>query len=72
MSLPGERTKRVLIVDDEESMRLLLQRILQSIPGIETTLADSGDGAVSLASQGSFDLIPVSYTHLTLPTILRV
>ena len=57
MSLPGERTKRVLIVDDEESMRLLLQRILRSIPGIETTLADSGDGAVSLASQGSFDLI---------------
>ena len=53
----SERAKQVLIVDDEESMRLLLQRILKSIPGLETTLTDSGDGAVSLATQRSFDLI---------------
>jgi two-component system, OmpR family, response regulator ResD len=57
MTLPGEPTKRVLIVDDEESMRLLLQRVVQSIAGIETTLADSGDSAVSLATGRSFDLI---------------
>ena len=57
MRTVSDRAKQVLIVDDEESMRLLLQRILQSIPGIETTLADSGDGAVSLATQRPFDLI---------------
>ena len=33
--------KRVLIVDDEESTRLLLRRILESIPSLETALAAS-------------------------------
>ena len=49
--------KRVLIVDDEESMRLLLQRILESIGGLEMTLAESGNAALQLAARQSYDLI---------------
>ena len=49
--------KRVLIVDDEESMRLLVQRILESIGGLEMTLADSGNAALELATQRPYDLI---------------
>jgi len=49
--------KRVLIVDDEESMRLLLRRILESIPGLEFTLADGGDASLSLVADHSYDLI---------------
>jgi CheY-like chemotaxis protein len=41
--------KQVLIVDDEQSMRLLLGRILESIPGLELTLADGGEATLGLA-----------------------
>ena len=44
---------RILIADDEESMRQLVARAI-AMDGHETATA------------------PVSYTHLTLPTILRV
>jgi CheY-like chemotaxis protein len=50
--------KKVLIVDDEESMRLLLRRILESsIPGLELTLADGGNASLSLVADHSYDLI---------------
>jgi DNA-binding response OmpR family regulator len=49
--------KRVLIVDDEESTRLLLGRILEAIPGLESTLADSGEAALKLLAERPFDLI---------------
>lgn len=49
--------KRVLIVDDEESVRLLLQRILESIPGLEFTLAAGSEEAVRLAKEHQYDLI---------------
>ena len=49
--------KRILIIDDEESIRLLLERILESIPGLELTLADGGDAALGLAAKQSYDLI---------------
>jgi CheY-like chemotaxis protein len=57
---PGERRSaavRVLIVDDEEPMRLYVQRVLDDA-GFETALAADGDDAIALASnQKPFDLL---------------
>ena len=49
--------RRVLIVDDEESTRLLLGRILEAIPDLEATLADSGEAALKMLAERPFDLI---------------
>jgi two-component system response regulator ResD len=49
--------KRILIADDEESIRLLLRRILESNPVLEMTLADGGEEALRLAAERSYDLI---------------
>jgi putative two-component system response regulator len=49
--------RKVLIVDDEESMRLLLERILQPVPDLEITLAGSCDEAVLRVGSGQYDLI---------------
>ena len=49
--------KRILIADDEESIRLLLRRILESNPALEMTLADGGAAALKLAAERSYDLI---------------
>lgn len=51
------RTKRILIVDDEESIRLLLRRILESNPALEITLASGGEEALELAAESAYDLI---------------
>ena len=48
--------KRVLIIDDEESLRLLVGRMLESIPGLEATLADGGAGTLELLKR-PYDLI---------------
>jgi two-component system response regulator AtoC len=53
----GERIRRVLIVDDEESTRLLLERFLRSISGLQMTLAGNGEEALEFLSGRSFDLI---------------
>ena len=48
---------RVLIVDDEEPMRLFLQRILNDA-GYETVVAGDGDEAIALsATEAPFDLL---------------
>jgi PleD family two-component response regulator len=49
--------RQVLIVDDEESMRLLLRRVLESVPALEVTLADGHEQAMKMASERAFDLI---------------
>jgi len=49
--------KRILIVDDEESMRLLLGRIVESIPQVEVTLAASCEEALQFAGAGPYDVI---------------
>jgi CheY-like chemotaxis protein len=53
--VPG--AKRILIVDDEESIRLLLERILESIPELDVTLADGSDAALGLVAKQPYDLI---------------
>jgi len=49
--------RRVLIVDDDESIRLLLRRILESIPALEMTFANGCEEALQLASERAYDLI---------------
>ena len=49
--------RRVLIVDDDESIRLLLRRILESIPALDSTLADGCEEALQLAAERAYDLI---------------
>lgn len=49
--------RRVLIVDDEESMRLLLRRTLESIPSVEITLAGGHEEALPLAAANAYHLI---------------
>ena len=51
------RPRKVLIVDDEESMRLLLGRYVESIPGAEITLAGGCEEALRLTRERSYDLI---------------
>ena len=48
--------KQVLIVDDEESTRLLLRRMLEAIPELEMTLADGRD-TLELIVEHSYDVI---------------
>ena len=52
-----DSAKRVLVVEDEDSMRLLLQRVLESMAGLDITLVDSGEAAVELATGHAYDLI---------------
>ena len=48
---------RVLIVDDEESMRLLLGRIVETLRNVEITLAGTCDEALRLAGRQGYDVI---------------
>ncbi len=49
--------RQILIIDDEESMRLLLRRLVESIPGVAVTLADGCDEGLLLAGRQAFDLV---------------
>jgi len=49
--------RKVLIVDDEESMLLLLERIVGSLPRMAITLAATCDEAVLHVGSGHYDLI---------------
>jgi DNA-binding NtrC family response regulator len=51
-----EETHRILVVDDQESMRTLLKDMLEVI-GYEVTLAEGGEEALSLVKSSSFDLV---------------
>jgi CheY-like chemotaxis protein len=62
MSAPGTTADtptrhRVLIVDDEESMRLLLAHILTSELQVEVTLAGTAEQALKLAGSYAYDAI---------------
>jgi len=55
---PGKATRhRVLIVDDEESMRLFLARIVASGLKAEVTLAGTCEQALRLAGNYAYDAI---------------
>ena len=62
----------LLIVDDDERIRSLLQQFLVQSDYLVST-AENAEQAITLLSAIEFDLIildvmTVSYTHLTLPT----
>ena len=59
MSHAGTRTTRhrVLIVDDEESMRLFLARILANGLKVEVTLAGTCEQALRMAGNYAYDAI---------------
>lgn len=59
MSDPGEAAPRhrILIVDDEESMRLLLARIISSALEAEVALAGTCEQALRLAGNYAYDAI---------------
>ena len=56
MSIADTR-KRILIVDDEESMRLLLGRTVEALPNAEITLAGTCEEALHLTGSRAYDLI---------------
>lgn len=49
--------RKVLIVDDEESMRLILGRTVEALPNVEITLAGTCEEALQLAGSRVFDVI---------------
>lgn len=53
---PAQRPARVLVVDDEEMVRSVLQRLL-SLRGHEVTLASSGAEGLERAREQSFDVV---------------
>jgi len=53
----ADTNKRVLIVDDEESMRLLLGRTIEAVPNVEITLAGTCEEALHLVAGRAYDVI---------------
>ena len=59
----------ILIIEDEKNILDFMSRTLKA-NGYKTTTVTSGKAGLSIINSQCPD--PVSYTHLTLPTILRV
>ena len=57
----------ILVVEDEETIRNLICWNLEMV-GHSCDMAADGWEAKKMMESGQFDLISVSYTHLTLPT----
>ena len=55
-SVPGNVVRRVLIIDDEESLRITTAAILEQ-EGYQVETAASGDEAIALLEGSEFDLI---------------
>ncbi|MFZ1946504.1 MAG: response regulator [bacterium] len=58
-----EDKRRILVVDDQETMRSLLRDMLEVI-GYEVTLAEGGEQALGLVQSQDFDLV---LTDLNMP-----
>ncbi|MFN8668307.1 MAG: response regulator [Gemmatimonadaceae bacterium] len=52
----GPETRRLLVVDDEETIRLALSKFLRS-RGFDAETAESGDAALALLQEGRFSLM---------------
>ena len=62
---------RILIVEDERALCDTIARSLRNL-AYSVDCCHDGQGALDLLGVEVFDLVSVSYTHLTLPTILLV
>ena len=60
----GECMKHLLVVEDEFDIQELLQNYLEHA-GYQVSVAEDGVQALELFHKGSYDLVPVSYTHLS-------
>jgi len=53
--------QRILVVDDEEAVAITLQAGLVKLPNCDVTTATSGQQALALCEQQSFDLVFTDY-----------
>ena len=61
---------RIIIVDDEILSRIGLQSFLDGKEGIVVSgIFGEAEEALHFLEENVVDIVPVSYTHLTLPTI---
>jgi len=51
----------VLLVDDEDSFRLVMKEVLSSLPEFRVLDCDSGEAAIELLKQESLDLVVLDY-----------
>ena len=58
---------KIWVADDDGAIRAVLEESFSS-SGFDVRTFSSGDDVVTELKLGVPDLIPVSYTHLTLPT----
>jgi CheY-like chemotaxis protein len=58
------KTKRILIVDDKETMRFLLSEVLMPL-GKEIETAETGEKALQKLAEKSFDLVIIDYLICT-------
>lgn len=59
----GEKKEQVtiLLVDDEDSFRLVMKEVLSSLPEFRVLDCDSGEAAIELLKQESLDLVVLDY-----------
>jgi CheY-like chemotaxis protein len=57
----SQRSRRILVVDDEESVALTLQVGLQKLQGFDVTVATNGKQALQLLEERHFDLLITDY-----------
>ena len=62
---------RILLAEDDQSQADSIQTWLE-MDGYVIDRVERGDHAILAIEQHKYDCIPVSYTHLTLPTICSV
>jgi CheY-like chemotaxis protein len=72
----SSKLRRILIVDDEENVTLMLQEGLEQLPACEIMTATGGEQALQLFEQQPFDLVITDYNMpevdgLTLATHIR-
>lgn len=56
MQLKAEFPGRILVIDDEPTVRLLLERVLRGA-GHEVVLVDTGEAGLAELARGPFDLV---------------
>lgn len=66
---PTPGTARILIVDDEKSIRLVLRAFLEKLEGYEVDLAEDVHQAWALLMKGAFDVV---VTDIVLPGLSGV
>ena len=60
---------RILVIEDEAAIRRVLVKILtEENDAYQVEEAENGAEGLEKLKKQEYDLVPVSYTHLTLPT----